>query len=75
MKPDERKVGDLALAAYLSLRHPLVRIEGNGSGRAVFVFTAGPEVEADTLAFLGRKASIDPLTYAEQMRSLKGIAR
>lgn len=75
MKPDERKVSDLALAAYLALRHPLIRIEANGGGRANFVFQASAELEADTMAFLSRRATVEPLAYSEQIRSLKGAAR
>lgn len=72
MKSDERRVSDLALAAYLALRHPLVRIEASGGGRAAFVFTASATLEADAMAFLSRRATVEPLAYSEQIRFLKG---
>ncbi len=72
---EERTTTDLGLGAYLALRHPLVRIDQNGSGRAAFVFAATPELEQDTLLFLSRRAQVEPLTYLDQVRSLKGGLR
>jgi len=71
----ERKCSDLPLAAYLALRHPLQRIERNGGDRSTFVFEATPELEQDTLLFLSRRATVEPITFLEQVRSLKGGLR
>lgn len=71
----ERKTSDLPLAAYLALRYPLVRIDRSGGERSVFVFESAPELEQDTLLFLGRRATVEPINYLEQVRSLKGGLR
>jgi hypothetical protein len=71
----ERRTSDLPLAAYLALHHQLRRIEPNGGGRSTFVFEATEELEQDTLLFLSRRATVEPITFLEQVRSLKGGLR
>jgi len=65
---------DLHLSAFLALRgHNLVGIE-QGRDRTVFIFENTPALEKDTLTFFNRKASVEPLAYAEQLRNFKALA-
>lgn len=71
----EKKVNDLALASYLSLKHPLLRIEPSSGGRSYFVFADTPELEADRMAYLSRRATVEPITFHQQMMSLKASTK
>ncbi len=71
----ERLVSDLVLAAYFTnIRHQIVRIESNG-GRSIFVFRATAKLEEDELSFFNRTAAVEPLSFAETLRYLKGAVR
>jgi hypothetical protein len=71
----EKCTADIGLAAYLSLRHPLKHMKSNGGGRSLFVFDFSPDLEEDCLHFLSRKAVVEPISFLEQVRSLKGGLR
>jgi len=76
MTPDERKISDLSLASWLALQgHALLRIEANGRDRGYFVFHDTPDIERDSMSFYSRKALVEPIAYAEQMRMLRGAVR
>ena len=71
----EKRTSDLPLAGFLSLRYPVKRIETNGGGRSTFVFETSDGLEEDVLTFLSRRASVEPMTFLEQVRALKGGLR
>lgn len=71
MKTDERRVTDLPLAASLALRHHLIRVEANGGGKCAFVFEDTAAVERDCMAFLSRRTTVEPMAYAENIRTLR----
>jgi hypothetical protein len=74
MSMNPKALTDLHLAAYLAMRgHRLIGIEANRE-RTVFVFEPTVALEKDTLTFFNRKASVEPLAYAEQLRHFKAIA-
>jgi len=69
-----KAITDLHLSAFLAIRgHKLIGIE-QGHARTVFVFQSTPALEQDTLLFFNRKASVEPLAYAEQLRNFKALA-
>lgn len=71
MTTARRKVTDLPLAAFLALRHRLIRVEGNGGGKCAFVFEDTEAVEQDCMAFLSRRTTVEPMAYAENIRTLR----
>ena len=71
----EQRITDLGLAAFLSVRHPLKQIAPDGGDRAAFIFEDAPALQQDCLAFLSRRASVEPVAVLEQVRALRGGAR
>ena len=66
---------NLALACCLILRgHELRGVRSSGR-QAVFVFTNTPTLRADTLMFFNRQMRVEPLSFLETLRHLKGEAR
>jgi len=70
-----RTITDLALAAFLaSAGHGLHDIRRT-SDRGEFVFENAGSLAQDILNFYNRRATVDPLTYAETLRNLKAAAQ
>lgn len=70
-----RQISDLSLAAFLSSTgHILIGTENDGP-RAVFIFEDSEGLQRDILAFYNRQTKVDALTFAENIRNLKGLTR
>lgn len=70
MQPDTVEITDLALAAFLTARgFPVLKLDGR-PGRRTFYFPPGARDECRTY-FAG--AMIEARTFAEAMRSMKGM--
>ena len=75
MDENTRVVSDLALAAFLAAAgHRLLGIRRTNN-RGAFMFEDNPRLGEDILRYYNRKASVDPLTFAETLRSLKAAAQ
>lgn len=75
MKPHARKsISDLSLAAFLSsIGHQIIEfIPGK---KVIFAFQDSPELTKDILAFYNKTARVDPLTFSDTLRNLKGLIR
>ena len=69
--PQETKISDLQIAAFLLARdYSLLRIEGD-SGPATFVF--GDVCEREVLAFYQENATVHPRKILDAFRNLKGL--
>jgi hypothetical protein len=75
MSSRQRRVTDLALAAYLAATGHRLAGVGREGRRGVFVFEDGPSIEGAMLDFYNRRASVDALTFAELLRNLKAAAQ
>ena len=71
----KKEISDLALCAYLStLGYKLTSTPTNSYGnRTIFIFKASPKMEKDILDFYNRIAKVDPLSFIETYRNLKGL--
>jgi len=71
-----KRLFDLGLAAFLaSVGHHLTGIEENGNGRAAFIFRNTSELERDILQYYNRTGSVEPLTFAENLRNFRAAAK
>lgn len=70
-----RRITDLALAAFLLVAGHCLRAVNREHGRGAFVFEDTPSLAQDLLGFYNRTARVDPLTFAETLRSLKAAAQ
>ncbi len=69
-----REITDLALAAFLSvLGHKMIAIPKANGHRSTFIFEASQKIEVDILSFFNRTARVDPLSFIEMHRNLKGL--
>lgn len=68
-----KEIHDLALASYLvTIGHKILSFKPERN-KVIFVFEDSNNLEADILSFINRRASVDPLSFAEQMRNLKAL--
>jgi len=72
-----KEISDLVLAAFLCVSgHKLTSTPNSSYGnRTIFVFEASPKIETDILGFYNRHARVEPLSFAEMQRHLKGLTR
>jgi hypothetical protein len=69
-KTGETAIEDIRLAAYLTLNNiPLIRIERSGR-LGTFVFNEAQCADL-IVTFMGRKATVEPLSYMAAVRSLR----
>lgn len=67
---------DLMVAAYLKVKGlRLLKIDRGNNGRGLFIFEDQPERKKLILAFLNHEALVEPISYIETQRSLKGAVR
>ena len=64
-------IGDIALAAYLSVTGHAIQGIRQACGRGLFLFAKDPKTEAAVLAFLNRQAPVDAATFHDSIKSLK----
>lgn len=73
---DTYSVTDLRLAAFLKIKgFKLLRIDRGVNGKGVFVFRNQPNREKLIMSFLNQEESVEPITYIETQRNLKGACR
>lgn len=71
MKPDEVKISDVHLAAYLLVRGvPIVRVEG-GPGRREFVFTGATQELISS--FFGGDDRVSARALLDALRNIRGL--
>jgi len=76
MSHDDYRTSDLALAAYLKVReHSIKAIERDGNGKGTFVFEDTPQRPRHTLEFYDRRATVEPMAYLDQIKSLKAMLK
>ncbi len=75
MRERTRAVSDLALAAYFVTSGDQLTAIQHSNGRGVFIFGDTPALEQETLDFYNRRASVDPMTFAETLRNLRAAAK
>jgi hypothetical protein len=74
-KNTEKQLSDIALVSYLACREfQIKRIRKTGE-KSWFIFEQTEELEKEILDFMNRKATVDPLKFAETLRNLKSLAK
>ena len=67
---------DLSLAAYLKVKgFRLLKVDRNDNGKGLFVFEDRSNREELILVFLNQDARVEPISYIETQRNLKGACR
>ena len=76
VEKDTYSVADLRLAAFLKLRDfKLRRIDNGSDGKCVFVFEDHPDRPGLIVNFLNRQELVEPISFIEEQRNLKGVCR
>lgn len=68
---NEQKTSDIALAAYLNTKIPLLNLEWLGK-RALFIFPKSAQIEKLERSYRERTAKVEPLEYFNSLKNLKG---
>lgn len=68
---NEHKTTDLALAAYINITMPIIRLEWLDR-RASFVFPKSKLTEKLITGYKNRQAKVEPLEYFNSIKNLKG---
>ena len=73
-KNSNEKIGftDLALASYLSIYFSITALNTENGIKFVFVFLDSPELQKSISDFYSNKAQVNPLTYFNAIKNLKG---
>jgi hypothetical protein len=65
---------DLPLASFLSITgHKIISVKSINGKRFAFSFEDSPNLQKKILDFYNHVATVDPCSYAEQMRNLKAL--
>ena len=72
MHSDTKRLSDISLVAYLStIGHKIIELQ---PGRKYFfVFEVSSKLEEDILKYFNKAATVDPHTYSNTLRDLKGL--
>lgn len=65
------KTTDLSLAAYLSLKFPIIELDKSNPKKAMFYFESSPALEKRVEFFWKGMARVEPKKYSSQVRNLK----
>lgn len=65
------KTSDLALAATLSLFHPIESVDKSQPQRVVFVFKRSHELDELVESYWGGSLSVEPQRYFSQLKNIK----
>lgn len=65
------KTSDLTLATTLSLYFPIVATDRTNPPRVMFVFDRTPELDRLVERFWRKEITVDPQTFANQIKNLK----
>jgi len=69
-------VTDLRLAAFLKVKgFRLSKIDPGVNGKATFIFEDQPNREELIMRFLNQEEKVEPISYIETQRNLKGACR
>jgi len=63
---------DLALASYLSIFFPITELTTENGIKFEFVFSDSPELQKSISDYYSNKAQVNPLTYFNAIKNLKG---
>ena len=68
------KIGftDLALASYLSIQFQIIELKTENGIKFEFVFSYSSELQKSISDFYSNKAQVNPLTYFNAIKNLKG---
>lgn len=74
IKNSNEKIGftDLALASYLSIYFSITELNTENGIKFEFVFSDSPEMQKAISDFYSNKAQVNPLTYFNAIKNLKG---
>lgn len=75
MPPEKNfSTSDIALSAALKINDfKLLRVNRDGSNKAVFVFEDKPERPETVMRFANRELTVEPLRFMEEVRNLKSF--
>jgi hypothetical protein len=71
----DKELSDIALVSYLACRDHKIKKIRKEKEKSWFCFEDTIALEEDTMAFLNREATVDPLRFSETLRNLKSLAR
>lgn len=72
---DKYSTHDLWFAALLKIKgFPLLGVQPNGNGRALFEFEDSPERKQLLIDLVNKKLLIEPLSFVDAMKSLKALS-
>jgi hypothetical protein len=63
---------DLALASYLSLNFPILELSTQDGVKYEFIFLKSTQLEESISEFYSNKAQVNPLSYFNAIKNLKG---